>query len=329
MTRAHLGCFALLTLAACSGSDDKETSDTGPVGGGCTDTELFMEDNNNYAFTADFQISTVEVTPETDFTVDWSGLSVDIRGRTVDPTSVESALFVEFQLTQAEILERIDANSFDQSDASYQYTWENNDDVSSMPANEFNAVGTPIDLTQLDDSSVDTWLLSLANDSTGRFDFLMNVFVKPTAGSTNTTVTLDNSTSTLNFDVDLQSNDKMCVPADEPSIILDWTQVTTDAYNRPLDLAYVNNLVIGHIADDDLEAVEGLFLRLYDEADQLYDLNVNGLDFAFLDEATSRADGTTPFPGFTPDGTWVVAVECTRDECTNPAPILLVVMDVQ
>ena len=287
-----------------------------------------MQDSNNYGFTADFQISTVEIAPGADFTVDWSSLSVDIRGRNVDPASVEQLLLVEFELSQAEILERIDNNSFDQADATYQYLWENNEDATSMVANAFNAVGTPIDLSQLDADPADTWLLSLANDSDGRFDFLMNVFVIPTKGSTNTAIELGDSTSVLDFDVDLQSNEAMCVPADDPAIILDWTQVTTDAYKRPLDLAYVNNLVIGHVPDDNLENVEELFLRLYDEADQLYDLNVNGLDFAFLDEATSRSDGS-PFPGFSKDGTWVVAVECTRTECTNPAPILLAVMDVQ
>ncbi len=327
MTRAHLGLMALLAFGACSGSDDKETGDTGPTASGC-DTELFMEDKNNYSFTADFQIGVVEIAPQSDFTVDWSALSVDIRGRTVDPTTIEQLLLVEFELSQQEILDKIDANSFDQDDALYQYLWDNDDDVDTMSASDFTIIGNPIDFTQFDDDPGDTWLMSVTNNPDGRFDFLMNVFLKPTDGSTNTTVALDNSTSALNFDVDLQSNTKMCVPADQPDIILDWTKVTTDAYQRPLDLAYVNNLVIGHVADENLEDVEGIFLRLYDEADMLYDLDVNGLDFAYLNEATSRADGSA-FPGFTPGGTWVVAVECTRTECTNPAPILLVVMDVE
>ncbi len=328
MTRAYLGLCAVLALGACSGSDDKDptTTDTGPECG----TEVFFEDSNNYSFTAAFQIGAIEVAPETTLNVDWSGVTVDIRGRAVDPSSIEQLLFVEFDLTQSEILEKIDANALDQSDAgSSQLLWDNTG-VTTMSSDEFTQIGNPIDYSALDDDPSQSWLLSVINyQIDGRFDFLMNAFVVPTAGSTNTDVVLDNATSTLEFDVDLQTADRLCFAPDEPELVLDWINVTTDAYNRDLDLAYVNNLVIGHIPDDNIENVEGLFLRLYEEADQLYDLDVNGLSFAYLDEAVSRADGTTPFPGFSSDGTWVVAIECTRSECTNPAPILLGVVEAK
>jgi len=327
MTRAHLGLCAALALSACSGSKDKapDPTDTGPECG----TEVFFEDANNYSFTASFHIGEVAVAPKTPLTIDWSGVTVDIRGRPVDPAAIEQLLFVELDLTQSEVLDKIDANALDQSDAGSQLLWDN-DGETSMSSDEFTQIGNPIDYDALDDDPSQSWLLSVINyQIDGRFDFLMNTFVVPTTGSTNTEVVLDNSTSTLDFEVDLHSADRLCFAPDEPELVLDWVNVTTDAYDRPLDLAYVNNLVIGHIPDGDIENVEGIFLRLYDEADQLYDLNVNGLSFAYLDEAVSREDGTTPFPGFSDDGTWVVAIECTRSECTNPAPVLLGVVEVK
>ena len=139
----------------------------------------------------------------------------------------------------------------------------------------------------------------------------------------------DDDSAQLDFDVDLQSADALCSAPDVAGTTIDWSGVTNDAYGRPLDLALVNNLVIGHVAEENLDDVEELFLRLYEEADQVYDLDVNSLTFADLSGAVSRLDGTSTFGGFTADGTWVVAIECTRQECTNPAPLLLAVIEVE
>jgi hypothetical protein len=318
-----------LALAACGGDKDDTTGDTGPTGttGTPPSADLVFTDANNYTFESDLQISAVEVAPETDLLIDWSGVTTDIRGRSVDPTQVEQILFVEFGATQAEVLTKIDANDLQQSDALNQYLYFNNGQT-SIQASDLSILGNPFDLELLKPESSKTWLLSLTNIVDSRFDFLMNTFVVPTEGSKNTMVVLDDSSATLTFEVDLQSAPALRTSSSFDEYTLDWSAATKDVFGRDLDVGLVTRLIIGKVATDDISAVEADFLQLYELADELYTQDVNGLTFANLSGATLQSDGTTPFAGFTADGTWVVGIECTRQECTNPAPLLLSVVEV-
>jgi hypothetical protein len=322
MSRVVFGSCLLMSssLLACSGDGGDKDSGTETC-----EPNLNFVDGNNYSFESEFVIGSIAVAPESDLTIDWSAVTTDIRGRSVVPAEVEQLLAVRFLLPQSEILEKIDGSALDAADSDLQYLLFNSG-VDSASITEFSIIGNPFDVAGLSVSDEQTWLLSMANVVGSRFDFLMNTFIVPTEGETNTTVALTNSSATLNFDVDLGSAEPLLASTTGPTV-LDWSGVTTDAYGQPLDLSLVNNLVIGHVADEDITNVEGVFLRLYDEADQVYDLSVNSLTSADLSLAVSRADGT-PFPGFTADGTWVVAIECVRQECTNPAPLLLAVVEV-
>ena len=311
-----------------TGDDDDDTGVTGDDDDDAPTGDMVFTDANNYTFESDLQISAVEVMPEVDLLFDWSGLTTDIRGRSVDPLTVQQVLFVEFGSTQAEILEKIDANDLQQKDALNQYLYFNGG-VSSIYVSEMSILGNPFDLGLLTVDPDRTWLLSLTNIVDSRFDFLMNTFVVPTAGSKNTMVVIDDNSATLTFDVDLATAPALQTVAGLPEYTLDWSAATTDVFGRPLDLNLVTRLIVGKVATDNLGDVEADFLQLYELADELYTLDVNGLTFANLNQAVLQADGATAFSGFSTDGTWVVGIECTRQECTNPAPLLLAVVEVQ
>ena len=305
-------------LVGCSG-DSKEEQE-------CGEPNMKLTDANNYSFTSDFTIGQIPVAPQSELTIDWSQVSLDIRGRAVDPTQIDQMLAVRFQLTQAEVLQKIDDSSLEAADADLQYLFFPNG-ASSTPVSTFSIIGNPMDISELQDDSSVSWLITAADNRVPNgLDFLINTFIVPTTGETNTLVELNNDSATLAFDVDLQTASPLVTTPSGP-LTVDWSGAQNDAYGRPLDLNLVNNLVIGHVAAEDLNDVEGLFLRLYEEADQVYDLDVNALTSADLTQAVSRIDGTQ-FSGFTTDGTWVVAIECTRSECTNPAPLLLAVVEV-
>jgi len=320
--------LGLLATAACSGSDKDTTTDSG-VGDDDDDVvgcELVFTDANNYGFESDLQISAVEVMPESELTIDWSGVTTDIRGRAVDPTAVEQLLLVELERTQSEVLADIDANDLQQSDAVNQYLYFNGG-VDTIQVTDMEILGNPMDVGLLEVDPDSTWLLSLTNITDARFDFLVNTFVVPTAGSTNTTVEMTDSSATLTFDADLQSATKLKAEAGATGCSLDWDAATTDVFGRELDLGLVTRLIIGKVGTEDLSQVEADFLQLYELSDELYTLDVNGLTYAELDGAVEQTSGET-FGGFTSDGTWIVGIECTRQECTNPAPLLLAVVDV-
>lgn len=341
MTRWMFLSLALAT--ACSGSKDETTpTDTASTPGDDDDVtgdddddtttmppsgDMVFTDANNYTFESEFQIGTVEVAPETDLLIDWSGLTTDIRGRSVDPLDIDQLLFVQFGATQAEILTKIDANDLQQSDALNQYL-SFTTGVDNLMLSEMSILGNPFDLGLMVEDANKTWLLSLTNIVDARFDFLMNTFVVPTAGSKNTMVVIDDDSASLTFDVDLSSAPALQTAAGLPAYTLDWSAATTDVFGRELNLALVSRLIIGKVATDDLTQVEAEFLQLYENAEELYTLDVNGLTFADLSGATEQTSGAA-FGGFTADGTWVVGIECTRQECTNPAPLLLAVVEVQ
>lgn len=343
MTRWMFLSLCLATVA-CSGDKDETTDDTATVTGDDDDTvtpgdddddtstpapsgDMVFTDANNYTFESEFQIGAVEVMPEADLLIDWSGLTTDIRGRAVDPLAIDQVLFVEFGATQAEILEKIDANDLQQSDALNQYLYFNGG-VDNIMVSEMAILGNPFDLTLLQEDASKTWLLSLTNIVEARFDFLMNTFVVPTEGSKNTMVVIDDDSASLTFTVDLATAPALQTAAGLPGYSLDWSAATTDVFGRDLDLALVSRLIIGKVATDDIAQVEADFLQLYEKADELYTLDVNGLTFADLTQATEQTTGAT-FGGFSTDGTWVVGIECTRQECTNPAPLLLAVVEVE
>jgi len=315
--------LGLLATVACGGDKDGTDSAAPPTG------DLVFTDANNYGFESDLQIGAVEVEAESDFTIDWSGVTTDIRGRAVNPSEVQQLLLVELNSTQAEVLTKIDANDLQQADAVNQYIFDNASNVSAIDVSQMEILSNPIELGLLSDDPNSTWLLSLTNIDDGRFDFLMNTFVVPTTGSGNTAVDFDDSSASLTFSADLQSADALVTGAGLDAYTLDWSGATTDVFGRPLDLGLVTRLIIGKVGTTDLGQVETDFLQLYELADELYTLDVNGLTYADMTQATLKSDGTTPFSGFTTDGTWVVGIECTRQECTNPAPLLLAVVEVK
>ena len=324
--------WLMLGAMACGGGSDgddptgSQTTDSGTTG--VVDPSLLMlTDAHNYSFSSDLQIGTVEVAPATDLAIDWSAVTRDIRGRSVDPLTVQQLLLVELDGTPADVLQKIDANDLQQADALNQYLFLNwgRDEIA---ASEMSILGNDLDVELLTEDPSTTWLLSLANIIDQRFDFLLNTFVVPTTGATNTDVVFTDTSATLTFDADLQSGQRLVSAEGLEAYELDWSEATTDVFGRPLDLGLVTRVIVGKVGTDDIGQVEADFLQLYELADELYVLSVNGDESADLLEATLEGDDSTSFAGFTADGTWVVGVECTRQECTNPAPLLMAVVDV-
>ena len=313
---------AVGVLIGCGSGPDDTAAPLSP--------DLEMTDENNYSYVGDIEISSVAVAAGQDSTVDWCGLSLDIRGREVaDPSAVDRVLLIEVALTQEEAEAKIEENDLNQEDTVTQWILT---DPGKCTANlsEFSILANTFDPADFVDND-STWILSVSNFPDGRFDILMSTFVDPTDGETNTMVTVDNTSSTLDFDVDLTTLTPLQTSSSFDAYTLDWSGVVNDANGKPFDSDLGNRVLIGKIDEPDLSAVEEIFLRVDSEASELYYLfEIDGIPVVFgktdadLSLATDESGGA--FPGFTTSGIWLVGIECLS--CTSPAPMLLSVVEV-
>lgn len=300
----------------------------GSGGGGCgkkSDAILF-EAKNNYSFTGEFTIQETEVAVDENFCIDWSAITVDVRGREFDPNDVDQLALLRFDLTQAEVEEQIDTNQLKQDDAAYQYLLDAGG-VSTACSQDFDIIGNAFDPALLTDDGSVTWVLSLIDLDLGTNDVMMTVFVVPTDGSDNDQVVLQDGSASLTYEVDIDGKPGIVATTEVgDTLILDWSGITKDVNGQPFDPLLGDELLVAHYADyQDASEVEAVFLRLDTEATDIYKLDVFGEVDADLLTAED-VDGKS-FPGFTKDGAWLVGVSCTT--CTSPVPMLLGWVDVQ
>jgi hypothetical protein len=162
-------------------------------------------------------------------------------------------------------------------------------------------------------------------------DILMSTIIEPTVGDTNTSVVLEDGTSTLVGDADLSTAKVLTTSPGLDSYTLDWLGATLDVNGEPYDSFKGDRLIIGKIAVDNVAAVEDIFLQVDAVADELYYLQqIDGEEVIYAQTdadlmlATDLAGNA--FSGFTTDGIWLVGIECLL--CTSPAPLLMSVVEV-
>lgn len=324
MAGRHMTPFALALVVACGGDKDADTA-------AALSPDLVMTDANNYVFLGDIEIGAVEIERGSDALVDWCGLTTDIRGRSIDdPSAIERVLLLELELTQEEVMAKVESNTLSQADTNTQWI-VSDPGACALNFSEFTILGNVLDPEDVG-ANDNTWLASVANFPDGRFDILMSSFVAPSDTSTNTNVLITDTSSVLSVEVDLASSAPIVAPAGADAYTLDWSDLNTDAYGSEYDDEKGNRILIGKVNYDTVAEVEDVFLRVDSEADELYYLStvdgtpvVQGETDADLMLATD-ADGNA-FTGFTTDGIWLLGIECLS--CTSPAPLALSVVEVR
>ena len=79
--------------------------------------------------------------------------------------------------------------------------------------------------------------------------------------STNTTIKLTNSSTTLTYTANLHSAMPTGVPAGNAAITLDWGMMTTNALGQPFEPTSITSALIGHYTQD-IAYLESHFLNL-------------------------------------------------------------------
>jgi hypothetical protein len=319
------GALAPLLTVSC-GSSSGSPSPT------CTNGTMVAAEANNYGFKSSIKLHPVTVKSMSDLTFDWGGVTKDFLGHAVDPVKDLNSIFVLLvNLPVAQLETQLDNDTFSQ--ASIQITppplFSPNGQTSGSMFENFTVGGETIDLTTAGP------YLDAATYTPANSTFAIVAQTGPNLGSnirmlqqfqlddssTNTMVTLTNSSTTLTYTADLHSAHPTGVPAGTAALTLDWSQIPTNALGNPFDATSITSAIVGHYTQS-LSELEGQFLDLQTIAQDLYTAPTpygTTLDFTTLMDSAGN-----PFTGVTSDGTWLVGLICGM--CQNPAPWYLTVL---
>lgn len=141
--------------------------------------------------------------------------------------------------------------------------------------------------------------------------------------STNTTVEVTDTSTHLEYTVDLHSHQKTPLPAGQNAITVDWDAMTVNALGLEFIPTYIDDVLVASFSKTPAE-MEAEFLDLEEPgyADALYRGEVTtGTSFSLADLATEAGQ---PFTGIDDSHTWILALFCGR--CANPAPWYLSIL---
>jgi hypothetical protein len=308
------GLFAL-AIAGCGG---------GPPG---FSGRILLADENNYSYEGHVDLASVAVAPQADATVDWSTLTTDIQGHSIDlATEVNELYLTRFAdgFDEAELEGLIAEGKLLQEHIQATFLFENEGAETSVLLTAFELLGNAFYPEEylLDDGGV--WAVSLTTEGTP--SARASTFVAPTDGSTNDRIVIDDASGSLDFQADLVSLEAISIPAAEVTEI-DWSALTVNGLGDPVDFDRIEELLLGRYEGMTVVELESQILDLELIAAERYSVNVRGKKS--IDPAIAVDDAGTAFPGFGSGEMWLVVLRCTGPTCTNPAPSFLTVVQVR
>lgn len=337
MTRARvlLSVPALLfplTTVGCSSSGGGSSQQSVT----CTNGTIVANEANNYSFTSSLMLHPVKVKPMSDLTFDWSGVTKDFLGHTVDPVKDLNLIFLLSYNEPAAMFEQdLNLDTFSTSHIfipgpppSYQpmngetsKSLFNNFQTGDGPANPTTAA-MYLDASMYTPANSTYAIVAQSGTDVGTGQIHMLQSFELDSSSTNTTVKLTNGSTTLSYDANLHSLHPTGVPANTAALSLDWSMMTTNALGTPFIATNIAHAIVGHYTQTPAQ-LEKQFLDINMIAEDLYQADIpfgTTLDFTMLTDAKGNA-----FTGIDSTGTWLVALVCTT--CRNPAPWYLTILE--
>ncbi len=293
-------------LLACTASPDV---DTGEVAG-----PIALTDAANYTYTIDLEVSEVELLEYSNATIDWSEVTRDLRGRTIDPRADVRAVQLVWlrDIAPDELGVALATGSIEAADVGAFAEGAVTPGQTSATFADLGLLGQPFPYTEYFGGTEGTWMARLAvhEDDNG-----MVLVVRPTpTGAARCALTSDSAS--LEVGVDLASTEPVRVPDGETRVR--WDTLTRDGLGDAIDSRDVQRLEIARF-DESIEAIEAALLDYATLAEASWAVDAWSETEVDLAAATD-ADGGA-FPGFDAEGTWLVALWC--DTCPLPAPPFL------
>jgi hypothetical protein len=309
----------LLVLAiGCAGNDAQQPTM-------CFGANVVASEANNYAFTSTIRVPPVKVAPMSNLRFEWSGLTKDFLGHSLNPaTDLVMGVLMIWDLQRADFEAALNADALFTADL-----------VVSPPLNlplagatsaqlhDFLINGTAL-TPETFDAYFDAALYTPANSTflvgvqsgteLGR-DIRMLQALELDATSTVTNVALTDASTQLSYTANLHSLTITGVPGGTPALTLDWSQMQTNALGAPFAEGSVTNAIVSHYTQTPAQ-LEATFLDLDRIAVATYRASIPS--GSTLDFTTLRDESGASFPGVDASGTWLVGLVCGN--CRNPAP---------
>lgn len=310
--------FALLAALVFPGCDGGDKDDTAPVA-----VPGQLADPNNFSFTGALDVPSIATASGQDVTVCWDEVLHDLQCHGLDPLAdIDNLGLVRFaNYSQEEVEAALSANDLQQSAISGYVEYNTDGANSCINLASFSFFGTSIDVEEEYTEAGGTFMVLLTEGTTAGVGARMITFLAPSETETATEVSVADGCGLLEVESDLESLTPVSIPAAGPYTV-DWSTLTVDGQGNPIAVEDIDGLMIAFYEGETAASLETQLLDLELNATRLYNMPLTGETTADLALATGT-DGA--FSGFSGDGTWMLALRCSR--CYNPAPIFLSVVE--
>lgn len=302
-TLTHVGSIAFLT--------------------GCN-AVIFLEDDNNYDYTGQIDMPRIQTVAGQDLTVDWVGLSADLRCHDLVPADVINNLgLIRFpNLSEEEIEDRLSTDSLLQSDTSGALELSPNG-ATQANLSDFSFGGESIEIATEYTDDGGLYLLTFSAGGALGVDTRMLALLDPEPASSNAIALVSDACGILDFSSRLSALRPVSMPASGDSWIVDWGRLTQTGLDKELIFSNIDGLSLAFYADATLDALETQFLDLELIATRTYTMAVTSGVGAELTEA--KTESGESFSGFLGEGVWLLGLTCST--CANPAPLFLTIVE--
>lgn len=304
----------LSLLGGCGGGAVSSGDDTGSASAAPCDP-CAITDAHNYHYAPTLSAPEWTVASGLDLRISWAGLTADLLGHALDPSSLDRALLLVFHdLSAAEILDGMAHDRLDQSSVTIALTCTPQD--SGCNLSDFNLMGNHLDVQQYLVEGSGTWVV--APGWTGQAGVAsLALFTADDGAEAQVEREIPDGAAALEVQAELAPDGAIPV-ADGSHPVFDWSALTVDALGNEIALSRSDRLRIGRY-DMEPAAMEAAFLDLEMLATETWEVDVTGRTSLPTQEVSG-------FPGFVAGPTWVLTLECST--CMNPAPRFLGLVEV-
>ena len=303
-----LGLSLQIPLSGC-GDDPDPVQPPKPLAPGETSP---FKPASNFNYTSKLTASVQTLKEYEDVLIQWTGLTRDVHGRTMDPVK---------DIDKVLLLDKLANDQVVQSDLGLYM--ECVPVKATCRLSKFGLLGAYPGIHNYFNEGRGSWLLVLNKSvSKGSLAF---AFIDPSKTSSETTATITEQTSSLNMYVDLHSLTPLRVRADGNTTV-EWSTLVKDGLGNPLPLYKQDKLSIIRHASRTLDWVENHFISVEDLADEQWDADLKGDTSLSLLKLKEKSTGAA-FTGFSKPGLYLLGLQC--GSCTNPAPKALTVLKIE
>lgn len=352
---AIVGSLLLSIGTACSSSSSPAGSSTGgssSTDGGVTVCPTFTKDSSgdikvtasaasNYSFTSTMHLTTQTAAEKSTLTFDWGALTKDMYGRTIDPKAAIGGIVISiWNYTKDELETKINNDELVTVDRKGAGMYFTQNQVTQITTAQLTSDGESLIAPAILDtyfsaasfpSPANTFLVMVQGDgkTPAKDGRMLTTFGLSTDASAPKTVTLSNTSTSLDYQADFSHLTSTPVPAGNGKLLIDWSTMTKNALGHALvsaDLLKITKVLVASYDQpvSELQKDEK-FIELESLATGMWVSNPDDIVGPQLSLSTLKDSSGNAFAGIDSDHTWILALEC--GECLNPAPWYITVLE--